>query len=488
MLAFGPPGGAFERDADRVAAQVTRVLEPRGTLQRLPEEVIQNRELARAAEELDDEALQERILDLVTGIATPAPFGGFMTSIEERRSRELEVLRAEVRRRQRRDERLFIERLASSFDQMQLGGWHRVLPASTATGLDVEPGGEAEGSTPRSEPSIRYPATTLPGLQRLGRGRGPWIERAREIYLAEVRRRLAAVPIPTASGQLRLWGGRERRARNELVGYVWGINEDLPAGTRDDYRDFWRQAMAARTIEDAAAVGVPLSDREDLNFWNVFRFITSEGDIASINTWDDRLLTIGAGWAARGAGNAQGVYARMPPAFHEHLYRHGIYLDPETRDFVVLDLDRGAVVRGDDALHLLQVDQRRLALLIQLAMSPETMSRGEGAAREEAPARVWMLRAQFEQFRHSNRAVRSPVWTWDRNHVRFAFLLHHWMGSLDWPGMMRTGGNPRAVAEYAYRRLRTRRPSADPARLWRRIQGAAGRAHAGPIGAQPEPE
>jgi hypothetical protein len=259
----------------------------------------------------------------------------------------------------------------------------------------------------------------------------------------------------------------------------------LPEGYADDYAQFWEDVRSARTPDEASAVGVELSGAREESMWDMFLFLTGEGDPAAINTWDDQLLTVGAGFSAR-SGNAAELYARMPPAFHDTLYRHGIYVDADTNEFVVLDINRGAVVRGDDALHILRVDQRRLSLLINTAMSSETMSVEVGGTQEEAPARVWMLRANFEQFKEINRSVPAAVWGWPRARRRYAFLLHHWMGSVDWPGMAATGGLPRDLALYAYGRLRLlARFVGREGDLWRRLQNSARRAGAGGIGARP---
>lgn len=325
------------------------------------------------------------------------------------------------------------------------------------------------------------PALVYPAGASATEGLGPDSPSAevRDVYLARIRARLGQVAVPTESGQLRLWG--ERPGRNS--GFVWGRRTDLPAGSNAEYAQFWADARSASTRAQARAVGIELVNARDRSMWNIFRFMTSEGDPASINTWDNQLLTVGAGFSAP-SGNATELYGRMPPAFHDLLYRHGILVDTAANEFVVLDLTRGAVVRGDDALRILQSDQRRLSLLINTAMSAQPMSADVGGAQQEASAMVWMLRANFEQFKEVHRGIPAAVFGWSRERQRYAFLLHHWMGSVDWAGMAATGGAPRDLAVYAYDRLLGRFVGRE-AYLWSRLTGSARRAGAGAIGARP---
>jgi hypothetical protein len=498
--------GGLERGAGHNRPQIHALSTP--SVQRLTERDLRLRELRRRAEALSIEDIQLRIVELQAELGESQTEGQHTRVPEEeepllpesRRARppleppatprrggveqnqsslELEALQWELRRRQRREHRLFLESFADILDQRG-SGWHVVLPQSTISEITTTRGARARGARPRVEPTVRYPAGRS-SMERIDR-EGLW-EEVRPIYLQRVRERLAQVAIPTESGQLRMWGSRGQRGANELPGYVWGRREDLPEDYAPEYEEFWQEVRGARTREQARAVGVELRSATDVNMWDIFLFLTGEGDPAAINTWDDQLLTVGAGFSAR-SGNAAQLYARMPPAFHDLLYRHGIFIDQDTNEFVVLDLNRGAVVRGDNALRILQVDQQRLSLLINTAMSAEPMSGETGGEREEAPTRVWMLRANFDQFRHINRHVPAAVWRWPQARRRYAFLIHHWMGSVDWPGMSATGGAPRALAVYAYHRLLPRFAGREEY-LWNRLQNSARRAHAGAIGARP---
>jgi hypothetical protein len=64
-----------------------------------------------------------------------------------------------------------------------------------------------------------------------------------------------------------------------------------------------------------------------------------------------------------------------------------------------------------------------------------------------------MLRAQFEQFLSLNRDIPHSVLEWPENSLRFALLLKHWQGALNWASMGATNGSPNALARYAFLRL-----------------------------------
>ncbi len=485
---------------------ITNLPSPR--IQRLGEREFRISELRLRAEALTDEELNTRIAELEAALGEggddgrpndiprrsstspipdeeqsllpPSLGSGFPRRTEipphpllgrDERPLELEALRREARARPAR----ILDRLADALDQRP-GGWSTVLPASSIGRLTATSGRRRRGRRDRVDPTLVY-LRGAPATEALGPD-SPTAE-VRDVYLDRIRARLARVQVPTETGQLRLWG----RAPGRASGFVWGRRTDLPAGSHAEYAQFWADARAARTRDQAREVGIELTNARDRAMWNMYRFMTSEGDPASINTWDDQLLTVGAGFSAR-AGNAAELYGRMPPAFHDLLYRHGILIDTAANEFVVLDLNRGAVVRGNDALRILQTDQRRLSLLINTAMSTETMTGTAGGAQQEASAMVWMLRANFEQFKEVNDGIPAAVFRWPLARQRYAFLLHHWMGSVDWAGMAATGGAPRDLAVYAFNRLRGRFARGEVV-LWNRLRRSARRAGAGGIGARP---
>lgn len=340
--------------------------------------------------------------------------------------------------------------LADAFDMNSAGGWHLSLPASPDT-LRTRPGRRATRIRERVEPQVT------------GRGSG-MVHSANPAFSRMVARlvqqRLAQVEIPTASGALRLFATPRMRELHPgyYPGYVQGVSTDLPQGAAVDYRAFWAQVSGTRTVEQVREVGVELRNPAELAMWRRYLSIAGgEGDVAAVNTYDNQLLTIGAGFSSQYGEVAQ-IYERMPDAFHEELYQHGIYVDRNRHELEVLDTERGAVVRGINARRILRTNQRLLGVLIRAAMSAQPMSRAMASGgSESASARVWMLRAQFEQFRWRNRDVPPAVWEWPRNGLRFAFLLRNWGSAIQWrgrDGMVSTQGDGRRLAVLAYERLR----------------------------------
>ena len=339
-------------------------------------------------------------------------------------------------------------------------GWHRRLQQSPASELSVVPGQPARGSHPQVSPRVRYsPRTTqvTPISDDI-------LALARAALIDRIEGRLRSVTIPTETGHLRLWGTQGDRNAGRFPGYAYSVRET----TDEPFEAFWQTVREASTPAAASGVGIDVTDERTRKFWDAYRFIAGgEGDISAINTWDYQYLTIGSGFSAR-RGNAEQIYARMPAEFHENLYRYGIYVDTAEHQFVVLDTARGVVESGNDALQLIQVNERLLGVLIRAASSEEMMTQDE----EEQPAQVWMLRAQFEQFQALHSRARS-VFDWDSEaNRRFAFVLAHWMpGALNWNVLQspQRANNAQAIAEFAMQVLGSR---AD----WARIATFASRA------------
>ena len=353
-------------------------------------------------------------------------------------------------------------RLIAAFDINSPRGWHLSLPESPDI-LGATPGHLPTAHRERVEPQVT--------------GRGQGLVASSHPSLSSlvtnlVRQHLRHVEIPTSSGSLRLFATRYTRThhRGDYPGYTWGQGQDLPEGTAQDYNTFWTQVRGARTIEAVRQLGIELHNTTELAMWRRYLSVAGgEGDIASVNTYDDQLLTIGAGFSSR-FNDVVEIYERMPEVFHRNLYQYGIYVDRNSHELVVLDTERGAVTRGTNALRILQTDQQRLGVLIQAAMSGQSMAQTEGG--ESAPARLWMLRSQFEQFRLRNRGIPAAVWGWPQRSQRYAFLLRNWASSLPWtgePSLGNAGPNGRRLAVMAYTLLRGRW-SGREGELWTRLK------------------
>jgi hypothetical protein len=322
-------------------------------------------------------------------------------------------------------------------------GWHTRLPQSTLRAGSITYAAGSRGSAPRLRGS--YPAD--PQMQALT---SPQEEAARSTFLSYVRHNLASIRIPTATGHLVTSRG----------GYVYTASSNTDAASTGQ-REFTREMNLTR-------LGYASPSARVRGMWEQFQRVSRhEGDTSAINAWDDQIVTIGAGISAL-SGNAGSVYNRMPPQARQNLYECGIRVN-EDNSFTVLDINRGVVETGTNALRLIQVDQRMLAALIQLAQSQETMTQSGSTM----TAQEWMARSQFEWFMQRNSGVPDSVFTWRREARQFAFLLGHWSGALSWRGMGATGGDVNQLARYAANTILGVKPDWGAAYIQGRIRGIA---------------
>lgn len=322
------------------------------------------------------------------------------------------------------------------------GGWHSALPQ--APDMDLEHGhdGVPERRTMRGrvtrervEPTIaNYPdaPTMVPeddGTARISRA----------ALIQQMQARLSNVTLPGRDGNLPM---------HRSGGYAYMATRNMENQDSADYISHIR----GLTIEDLGYDSVSTNQRR---IWPLFHFIMQEGDPSAINAWDGEHITLGSGWSAdTDSLNGGMVLNRLPAAYRRQLYSVGIHVEgsdgPIANQLTVLDFGTGSVMHGEDALVLLSADQQRLGFLINAAQSQEQMSNDDNT--ESTPQANWMVRAQFEQFIRNNR-ISPAMFAWPQRSLRFAVKLHHWMGSLGWPGLESHGPNVNTLANHAYSRL-----------------------------------
>jgi hypothetical protein len=331
-------------------------------------------------------------------------------------------------------------------------GWHRSLPRSTlrAGSIDYQRG-RSRGETPSLSGSYPDRPSFEPRSSSGGETAEPIDEAMRRLLIGDMRRRLVSIPIPTQSSQMPIYrGGYAYRAGSHREG-----NE-----TSEQQYEFIREA----TLE---SIGLDSSVLRVQRLWQQFqRVMRQEGDTSAINAWDDQIVSIGAGFSARleAGGDAGAIYNDMPSEFRQRLYEHGIYINDDN-SFTVLDLERGVVETGENALRILQVNPHMLALLIQEAQSERELTQGDTTMSQ----RAWMLRAQFERFMIRNQGIPNSVFSWPENAQQFAFKLKHWSGALTWTSIADTGGGVERLANYALRTVyRVKAPdrARDPHSWW----------------------
>jgi hypothetical protein len=277
--------------------------------------------------------------------------------------------------------------------------WPVVLPQSSvrAGGLTMDPGGRTRGG-------VRAPALVVPRPRRGDPpAAAPTDVQAEAVRLATetIEARLNAIEIPATSGELLIYrGGYAYRAHTHRDG-------SADAAAHDDY------------MHSDNPLG--LTSARDRRRWEIFQFVTGEGDTSAINAYDSQRVTIGAGFSAV-SGAAGQMLNRLPAPMRQRLFDHGILLETDN-SFAVFDTSRGVVERGENALRVLQVDPRRLAVFSTLAQSTEDVSDGTTTRSE----REWMLRAQFEQ---ATSSIPAAVFDWPLAIAKVAIKLQHWQSGV----------------------------------------------------------
>jgi hypothetical protein len=327
-------------------------------------------------------------------------------------------------------------------------GWHISLPQSS---LEAGSIGIQETGRGRERPTL---GGSYPAESQMEPTAGSGADQARRQLLDYIRGQLASVSIPTESGQMEVFRGRGGRGG----GYAYQARNYSTEGSQRH-----QAYMSQVSLE---GIGLDASNPLTVAMWSEFRRIIShEGDTSAINAYDEQMVTIGAGFAAT-SNNAGAIYNRMPQETRQRLFEHGIRVNDDN-SFSVIDLRRGVVEHGNNALRLMQVEPRMLGVLVQEAQSQREISQGE----QRMSSAAWMVRAQFEQFMELNRGsefLYAPPW--DERTRRFAIRLRHWMGSLGWDIIRGANGNARALASRTYTHVHRVKPTWSEAYIRERIQ------------------
>jgi hypothetical protein len=304
--------------------------------------------------------------------------------------------------------------LRDVFDMTSDRGWHHIFPQSTIPERRI---GYSPGRANRR--SLEQTISSRPSLgerhythNRVAIGDSN-ISAFRELVINVINRRLASIHTEEAladRGPMILWHTPETSN--------WGWF--YAAGSRAAQRNYpatqrHREFLRGLTPNDLGLQG------NDLVRWQVYSYLNAEGDTSAINAYDTQRVTIGSGFGAQ-SRRAGRVYNYMPPQFRERLYMHGILVNPDNT-FTILDLNRGVVEHGDNALRILQVDERRLGLLVHEAQSEREITH-EGETREQ---RLWMVRAQMLE---ATREIPDPMLSWRSIALlKFAIRCNHWQPS-----------------------------------------------------------
>ena len=305
------------------------------------------------------------------------------------------------------------DQLRYVFDMTSDRAWHRIFPQSTIPEGRIR---YIHGRANRR--SLDQEIRQRPSLggrhytpDRVAIEDDANISALRELVINAINRRLDSIHTAEAlaeRGHMILWHtpGTSNWGWFYAVG---GAQQDYPAAQQ--HREFLRSL----TANDLGLQG------DDLVRWPVYRYLNAEGDTSAINAYDNQYVTIGSGFGAR-YGRVGQVYNYMPPQFLERLYMHGILVNPDNT-FTILDLNRGVVEHGDNALRILQVDERRLGLLVHESQSEREITHGS----ETREQRLWMVRAQMLE---ATREIPiSMLSSWPIDLLKFAARCNHWQPS-----------------------------------------------------------
>lgn len=234
----------------------------------------------------------------------------------------------------------------------------------------------------------------------------------KEIILQQLNQNLSSVTSPRGESGL-------RKYKKGYVYMAWHW-KDKSKGIASEYLD-WLKTATPSTPEfengnffEAGEDGGDEALKARFQ-WEIFRQLMGwEGDPSSINTWDNQILTVGAGFSAKmnhadlekDAMRFVGkIYNEMPDSFLQELYKHGLRLN-EDLSFTVMDYETGDIANGNDALAYIQKNEKLQWLMISLAQSNEVVDK-DG---QSHPYRQWMVNAQFKVYQ-SAPSGRFPVST-----------------------------------------------------------------------------
>ncbi|MCB9744494.1 MAG: DUF4157 domain-containing protein [Alphaproteobacteria bacterium] len=232
---------------------------------------------------------------------------------------------------------------------------------------------------------------------------------------------------------------------------------------------------ATQTLD---TLGVPGRDAATRFLWSAFEHLLGrEGDSASMNSYDNQLVTLGHGFSLthnRGRSNFVQRLAGLPRGALRRAHAMGIHFSAEGL-FSLLDTSGGQarLLTGNDALRWMQHQPALLSLLVAFANAETPTRDHDGVTR---PQRTLVLRAQFEEFQQRNRAVTPEVLESRPLPVIIAcVLMRHWMGGFDQSGGLRRSSVD-GVLDHAIHQLPNKRDMFEERRdrFRRRVREATG--------------
>lgn len=179
--------------------------------------------------------------------------------------------------------------------------------------------------------------------------------------------------------------------------------------------------------------------------------VRHEGGSAAINTYDNQIVTIGAGFSMR-SSRAQRMLEHLPWEMQRQIYDVGIYVGEDADSVRLLTLDGiPHILSGMAALEALRWDRQRLAFIQELLSSEGNNSdsdqEGTPLQNREWSPREWALRAQIQELCEANRAMPNSALAWPQGVQHLALQLHHGLpGPFHWSDYANLHGDATYIA------------------------------------------
>ena len=206
------------------------------------------------------------------------------------------------------------------------------------------------------------------------------------------------------------------------------------AAASERYLDWLRKAIPTRVREST-------SDALTLMQWKVFRKLMSwEGLPSDVNAFDTANVTWGAGFATSGKGTGlPGLMNRLfqkDPTMRTAFLEAGVTLDSDGKTFLVVDTEKGWVLRGADAERAIRADSVLISLLVNAGQG----ELGPTAAGNGVDHRQTVLDANFETFL-AGAGGGIPAGGDVYALALAAHAIHFAPGWFSWSGLLRHLGN-----------------------------------------------
>jgi hypothetical protein len=219
----------------------------------------------------------------------------------------------------------------------------------------------------------------------------------------------------------------------------------------------------------------------------IWQELNGEGSASSVNTYDSEKFTWGKGWSGKALlKNVMTAFFALDPAARQELMEAGFTYSQGKWLFV--DVDRGHVLEGLDALEAFRSDRRFVSLVIHLVEDAEHQQHFVDAQ--------WQVLSSGHGAGNVPQAVRD-AWPsrWTTESVRFAAHCVHW--GYSWSELAAAGPDIKALVRWIAGRKSTQEKSGArlvdtmPARTIMHFSGGAATRFlgaAGPMPGAPDPK